>query len=531
MRERKALGIILLCILGLSGCGSTKESVSKSSSEVEIITQTNFEITEENASVSEESGTDTEESRITTETQKKGILIAIDPGHQGPNVDMSAQEPNAPGSSVMKTKATGGTSGRYSGVPEYQLNLDISLQLREALMEEGYDVILTRTDNDTAISNAERATLANDAGADAAIRIHANGSEDSGVNGALVLIGSEDNSYVGHLYPDSYALGESVLTAYCNETGMKNLGIQTNDTMTGINWSQIPVIILEMGFMSNQQDDLNMEDPDYQGRMVQGIVNGVNDYFGYEERTAGEDSAAEVTELKEKIERIIQSDQPDGAVVSVYVESLTDGSYVNLSKGKMKAASLIKLYVAGCVYEERERLQQQTGSDEMERLVHQMLSASDNDATNQLIRYLGNGSARTGMELVNTYCSEHGFADTSMGRLMLDFSSDSENYTSVSDCTGFMKKIYGDELEGSDRILQALKQQERTAKIPAGIPDGVFTANKTGELEDVENDIAIVFLDGHEYILSVMTEELTDTAAARNLITELSELVYGYEAE
>ena len=106
---------------------------------------------------------------------------------------MSDQEPNAPGSDVMKTKATGGTSGRYSGLAEYELNLDISLQLRDKLQEKGYDVIMTREDNDTPISNAERARMANEAGADIAIRIHANGSESSDANGALVLIGSAEN--------------------------------------------------------------------------------------------------------------------------------------------------------------------------------------------------------------------------------------------------------------------------------------------------------------------------------------------------
>lgn len=72
---------------------------------------------------------------------------------------MSASEPNAPGSDIMKMKATGGTSGRFSGIPEYQLNLDIALAVRDQLTSLGYDVIMTREDNNTAISNAERASL------------------------------------------------------------------------------------------------------------------------------------------------------------------------------------------------------------------------------------------------------------------------------------------------------------------------------------------------------------------------------------
>ncbi|MFQ9393940.1 MAG: N-acetylmuramoyl-L-alanine amidase [Lachnospiraceae bacterium] len=105
--------------------------------------------------------------------------IAIDPGHQGSWVDMSAQEAMAPGSSETKAKATTGTEGRFSGVPEYELNLRIALALKSELISRGYEVVMTREDNDTAISNQERAQLANDSGAEACIRIHANGSDDS----------------------------------------------------------------------------------------------------------------------------------------------------------------------------------------------------------------------------------------------------------------------------------------------------------------------------------------------------------------
>lgn len=279
---------MLLGVLLIAGCskksgGDEKKEPASEKSDVKVISQS----VEEPEDEKPEEETETEQKEETAEPeepeepQKKGILVALDPGHQSWDVDMSAVEANAPGSDVMKTKATGGTSGRFSGIPEFQLNLDIALMVRDRLTEQGYDVIMTRENNETAISNAERATLANNAGADISVRIHANGSEDSSVNGALVLIGSAENPYVGSLYDNSYRLGESVLNAYCGATGMQNLGIQANDTMTGINWSQIPVIILEMGFMTNEQDDLNMADAEYRIRMADGIVNGINAYYGY----------------------------------------------------------------------------------------------------------------------------------------------------------------------------------------------------------------------------------------------------------
>lgn len=225
-----------------------------------------------------------EEERLEAEAAKKAQaaskIVALDPGHQSFAIDMSAKEPNGPGSQEMKAKCTSGTTGKYTGIPEYQLTLDISLLLRAELESRGYQVILTREDNETAISNSERALMAADSGADIYVRIHANGSENTGVSGALALVPSASNPYVGSLAGDSYTLAELVLNAYCRQTEFANKGIQMNDTMTGMNWSRVPVMILEMGFMSNENDDYSMADQEFRGRMVAGIADGIDQYFG-----------------------------------------------------------------------------------------------------------------------------------------------------------------------------------------------------------------------------------------------------------
>ncbi len=452
-------------------------------------------------------------------TQKKDILIAIDPGHQGWDIDMSDLEANAPGSEVMKAKATEGTSGQYSGIPEFQLNLDVALLVRDRLVDQGYDVIMTRENNETAISNAERASLANDMEADISVRIHANGSEDPGTNGALVLIGSAENPYVGDLYENSRRLGESVLNAYCSRTGMQNLGIQMNDTMTGINWSKIPVIILELGFMTNKQDDLNMADPDYRMKMSDGIVEGINTYYGYENDGN--------RELSRQLQEILQPIKVNHGFASVYVEELSTEACTSVYSERMQAASLIKLFIAGCVYEQMEEMQlQESYEGETEELIRIMISASDNNAANTLTVRLGHGDATAGRVEVNQFCQVHGYSDTSMGRMMLEFTSTEDNYTSVNDCGRFLKAIYHRELAGSEQILAYMKQQERKNKLPAGLPEHAVTANKTGELSDVENDVAIVYTDQGDYIVCAMMSQLQDPALARSLITELSAIVY-----
>ena len=208
-----------------------------------------------------------------------GHVICIDPGHQSSGD--STPEPNGPGSATMKARVTGGTSGRTTGVPEYQLNLAIGLQLQQELQARGYTVYMTRTSHDVNISNKERAEYATSVGAEITVRLHANGAENTGLSGALALSPSAGNPYVAHLANASQTLSRCVLNAYCSATGMNNQGVQANDTMTGINWCTMPVTILEMGYMTNPADDTNMQDAGFQYNMVQGIANGIDQYFGY----------------------------------------------------------------------------------------------------------------------------------------------------------------------------------------------------------------------------------------------------------
>ena len=205
------------------------------------------------------------------------IVIVIDPGHQlrGDN----NKEPNGPGSTTMKARVTSGTTGVATGVAEYILNLDISLKLKTELENRGYVVHMTRSTHDVNISNKERAEYANSVNADIAVRIHANGAGPS-VRGAETLAPSASNPYVSHLSKASISLSRCVINAYCAATGFSNRGVKTNDTMTGINWSSVPVTIIELGFMSNAEEDRAMQDAIMQNNMVQGIANGIDAYFG-----------------------------------------------------------------------------------------------------------------------------------------------------------------------------------------------------------------------------------------------------------
>lgn len=204
-------------------------------------------------------------------------LICIDAGHQ--QRGDSSLEPIGPGAATSKPKVASGTSGAATGRPEYQLTLEVALKLQQELTQRGYDVLMVRTTHDVNISNSARAAIANNAHADAFIRIHANSSTNAAVNGAITICQTPANAYCGAYYSQCRRLSEQIVTHFAAACGCKNGGVWETDTMSGINWCSVPVTILEMGYMSNPSEDRLMSDTAYQAKMVQGIANGVDAYF------------------------------------------------------------------------------------------------------------------------------------------------------------------------------------------------------------------------------------------------------------
>lgn len=529
------------------------------------------------------------EQQNAAKEEAAGYVIAIDAGHQAHG--NFGQEPIGPGASTMKTKVAGGTSGTTSGVPEYQLTLDVSLKLRDALEEKGYQVVMIRETNDVDITNSERAQIANDADADAFIRVHANGSDSASANGAMTICQTSSNPYNSEYYEDSKRLSELVLDAYTEATGIRKERVWETDTMSGINWCMVPVTIIELGYMTNPEEDMKMQDEEFQDTMVEGIVAGIETYLDekkaeepdevstaesantgstlnpehaeVDEQAAHEkeaqtsrdilastiftparkvdrsaktvrkliDSAgkgvldrrhqellaktsAEMQALQEALEAEIGR---LGGKWSLYLKRLDTDQVIGVhADEKMVAASLIKLFVAGEFF--RQTDENMLDIEKYGRLPDAMINVSDNGAANTLINAVG-------MDNVNKFAQEHGFTETEINRRMLE-NNGTENYTSAKDCGVMLEQVLAGKYvnpKASERILQALKDQQRTGKIPAGIPSEVPTGNKTGELSYVDNDAAIVWAPSCTYILCIMS---SDAGGRISEIVRLSSMVY-----
>lgn len=200
--------------------------------------------------------------------------IVIDAGH-GIN-SYNKQEPIAPNSSQTKIAFASGTSGKNQ--TEEQLNLKVSKKLEKLLCELGATVHMTRNEHNSDMTNVDRAEFANALNADLSVKIHADGNDNSSVKGISMLIPSSE-----YIHSETYNLskiaGGIILEEVIYSTNGVNRGLVERSDLTGFNWSKVPIVLLEMGFMTNSEEDILLETDEYQLKIAQGLANGIVKYF------------------------------------------------------------------------------------------------------------------------------------------------------------------------------------------------------------------------------------------------------------
>lgn len=206
-------------------------------------------------------------------------VVVIDPGH-----DLRANlqtEPIGPGSSTRKIKDGGGTHGVVSGLTEAELNVAVALRVRSLLERAGVKVVMTREKTaGTSIGNIARARIANRAGAGLFLRIHADGSEDPSARGTHTLYPALRAGWTDDVYAESRRAAEIVQRELVRALGFPDRGLQERSDFTGFNWADVPVILVELGFMTNRTDDRLLASAAYQQRAARGLCRGTLRFLG-----------------------------------------------------------------------------------------------------------------------------------------------------------------------------------------------------------------------------------------------------------
>ncbi|MDD5877733.1 MAG: N-acetylmuramoyl-L-alanine amidase [Clostridiales bacterium] len=279
-RKITLLFIITSILVMVTGCvtinlGSSNE---KETSKVEDVqsSEKNDSNKKQTTNKDESSNEDNSNKDNDSNEENSNITIVIDPGHS--STGTSGNEPVSPNSSTTKLKDGLGATGSYTNIPEHKTNMSVALLVKKELTSKGYNVILTKQDVAESKSNIERADVGNKNNADLVVRIHADSAENSSISGASMHVPA-NNEYTSSFYKISKSYGTTILNTYVDEIGIKNRGVIERNDLTGFNWSKVPVVLIEMGFLSNKEDDNFVSNTANHPKIAKAISDGIDKCF------------------------------------------------------------------------------------------------------------------------------------------------------------------------------------------------------------------------------------------------------------
>ena len=202
-----------------------------------------------------------------------GLVIGVNAGHQKtPN---NTQYPIEPGSSKTSAANKSGTRGKFSRTEEYVITLQISLKLEKLLVENGAQVVMIRRSNDVKLTNIQRSTIMNNAGCDLALNLHCDGSGSPDISGISTYYRAK-----GNWVSESAAFARELQNGMLAATGAKNEGTHKSYNYMSLNYSTVPALMIEMGYLSSRVEDPLLNTDEYQMKLAQGLLNGIQSAFG-----------------------------------------------------------------------------------------------------------------------------------------------------------------------------------------------------------------------------------------------------------
>ena len=276
MKRIISFSLLIVFLISFAGCGKSSEkteSTEQSKATSQSVTSTNTENTTEKKAT---------ESSTTKPTEKKGKLsgfkVLLDAGHGCSGNYVEPKYKGASDSEVTYENSSTGTTGVVTKKREGDLTLEIALKLQKKLQNLGADVLMIRTKKTTPMSLVQRAEYGNKHKVDLAFRIHADGLDDQSVNGASTLYPSAEHIN-NKIAEKSKNIASIIQKEYIKSTGLADRGTVERNDLVGFNFTTVPCVLLELGFMTNPEEDKKMSDKEFQKKMVDGITNGMIAYY------------------------------------------------------------------------------------------------------------------------------------------------------------------------------------------------------------------------------------------------------------
>jgi len=204
-------------------------------------------------------------------------LVCLDPGHGTPPAVGRQLEPIGPGSRTLKIKDGGGAAG------EAAVALAIARRARRLLLGRGYRVAMTRTGPTIHLGdgngNIARSRFCNRRHAALMVRIHADGSTVRSLHGVSTLVPAWHRGWTDDIFARSLRAGRALQKAVVRSTGAADRGVVQRGDLTGFNWADVPVVLTEVGFLSNPAESRLLHTAAYQQRIADGLTAGVAAYL------------------------------------------------------------------------------------------------------------------------------------------------------------------------------------------------------------------------------------------------------------
>ncbi|ABS41125.1 N-acetylmuramoyl-L-alanine amidase [Clostridium botulinum] len=278
MKKKIVLVMCVITLLLFSACTS-KENFNKKVREEKKVVNKEEKSQKKKENSSGKNNEEKEHNDILKEKKEdkskenlKNKIIVIDPGHGSKsNLELERVSPD---SEEKKIKDGGGADGVNSKTPEYLIAMDVASKLKETLQKEGYTVIMTKNKHSESLGNIERAEVGNKNNANLVIRIHADSADLEDAKGASMLVPSK-KGYASEINELSKKYGDILLREMVASANMNNRGVIEREDMTGFNWSKVPVVLVEMGFLSNAEEDKLLNTEEYKIKIVQGLTEGI----------------------------------------------------------------------------------------------------------------------------------------------------------------------------------------------------------------------------------------------------------------